>query len=213
MSADSAQGGAHGAKWELIPWLVNGRLSGAEAAAVRAHLENCAECAREYAQQRRIFEAMQPDDSIAFASEAAFQKLAARLDAVPVPAHRATIAVVRWVAAASIVTALGLAAWGGWIVEHTRASSPAAYQTLTAPALAAGGTQLRVVFAPDLTLADLERLLRSIDAYISNGPTEAGVFTLTVAPGSDSAVDVAQRLAILRADANVRFAEPVTAAP
>jgi anti-sigma factor RsiW len=213
MSADSAQGGAHGAKWELIPWLVNGRLSGAEAAAVRAHLENCAECAREYAQQRRIFEAMQPDDSIAFASEAAFQKLAARLDAVPVPAHRATIAVVRWVAAASIVTALGLAAWGGWIVEHTRASSPAAYQTLTAPALAAGGTQLRVVFAPDLTLADLERLLRSIDANISNGPTEAGVFTLTVAPGSDSAVDVAQRLAILRADANVRFAEPVTAAP
>jgi anti-sigma factor RsiW len=213
MSAESTPGAAHAAKWDLIPWLVNGRLSGAEAAALRAHMENCTECAREYAQQRRIFEAMQPDDSIAFASEAAFQKLSARLDAAPVPLRRGPVAVARWLAAASIVAALGLAAWGGWVVEHTRASSPAAYQTLTAPALAAAGTQLRVVFAPNLTLADLERLLHSIDAYISNGPTEAGVFTLTVASGSDSAVDVAQRLAILRADANVRFAEPVTAAP
>jgi anti-sigma factor RsiW len=40
--------------WELIPWLVNGRFSGEEAAAVGAHIEDCAECAREYAQQLRI---------------------------------------------------------------------------------------------------------------------------------------------------------------
>jgi anti-sigma factor RsiW len=213
MSADSEPGGAHAVVWELIPWLVNGRLSGAEAARVHAHMHNCAECAREYAQQRRIFDAMQPDDSIAFASEAAFQKLSARLDTAPAPAHRGAAAGARWLAAASIVVALGLAAWGGWIVEHTSASAPAAYRTLTAPAAAAGGTQLRVVFTPNLTLADLERLLHSIDAYISNGPTEAGVFTLSVAAGRDSAVDVAQRLAILRADANVRFAEPVTVAP
>ena len=176
-------------------------------------MQNCAECAREYAQQRCVFEAMQPDESIAFASEAAFQKLTARLDAAPAPARTETFAVARWLAAASIVAALGLAAWGGWIVEHTPAGAPAAYRTLTAPAAAAGGAQLRVVFTPNLTLAELERLLHSIDAYISNGPTDSGVFTLTVAPGRDSALEVAQRLAILRADADVRFAEPVTAAP
>jgi hypothetical protein len=213
MSSDSAPGGTHAAIWELIPWLVNGRLTGAEAARAHAHLENCAECAREYAQQRCVFEAMQPDDSIAFASEAAFQKLSARLDAAPAPTRRGTAATVPWIAAASIVAALGLAAWGGWIVEHTSAGAPAAYRTLTALAPAAGATQLRVVFTPDLTLAELERLLHSIDAHISNGPSEAGVFTLSVAAGRDSAVDVAQRLAVLRADANVRFAEPVTAAP
>jgi hypothetical protein len=214
MNADSVPGGPHGVVWELIPWLVNGRLSGEEAAPVRAHIESCAECAREYAQQLCILEAMQADDSIAFASEAAFQKLAARLDTVPTPAlPLAHTPAVRWLVAASILVALGLAAWGGWTVRQTPGAT-APYVTLTAPqASTAGGAQLRVVFSSNLTLSELERLLHSIDAYISDGPTEAGVFTLTLAPGRDSAVAVAQRLAALRADANVRFAEPVTSAP
>jgi len=217
MSADSVPGGPHGVIWELIPWLVNGRLSGEEAAPVLAHIESCAECAREYAQQLCIFEAMQADDSIAFASEAAFQKLAGRLDTLPAavlpPAHTPA---VRWLVAASIFVALGLAGWagwGGWTLRQTPGVA-APYVTLTAPqAATAGGAQLRVVFSSNLTLAELERLLRSIDAYISAGPTEAGVFTLTLSPGRDSAAAVAQRLAALRADANVRFAEPVTSAP
>jgi hypothetical protein len=79
--------------------------------------------------------------------------------------------------------------------------------------VADGEAQLRVVFTPNLTLSELESLLHSIDAYISAGPTEAGVFTLTLAPGRNSSAEVAQRLAALRADANVRFAEPVMAAP
>jgi hypothetical protein len=176
-------------------------------------MDNCAECAREYAQQLCIFDAMQADDSIAFASEAAFQKLAARLDTAPARARPQPTA--RWLAAASVIAALGLAAWGGWTLQHTTASATAApYLTLTAPAPpAAGGAQLRVVFTPNLTLSELERLLHSIDAYISDGPTEAGVFTLTLAPGGNSSAEVAERLAKLRADANVRFAEPVVAAP
>ena len=215
MTADSVPAGPHGVIWELIPWLVNGRLSGEEAAPVRAHIESCAECAREYAQQLCIFEAMQADDSIAFASEAAFQKLAARLDTAPAPVMPpAHTPAVRWLVAASILVALGFAAWGGWTVRQTPGASAAPYVTLTAPqASIAGGAQLRVVFSSNLTLSELERLLHSIDAYISDGPTEAGVFTLTLAPGRDSAVAVAQRLAALRADANVRFAEPVTSAP
>jgi hypothetical protein len=214
MSADSAPGGPHGVIWELIPWLVNGRLSGEEAAPVQAHIDSCSECAREYAQQLCIFEAMQADDSIAFASEAAFQKLAARLDTVaaPPPVHGPAL---RWLIAASILVALGLAAWGGWTVRQSGAGAPAArYVTLTTPTAAtAGGAQLRVVFTSNLTLSELERLLHSIDAYISGGPTEAGVFTLTLAPGRDSSAAVAERLAQLRADAHVRFAEPVTSAP
>jgi anti-sigma factor RsiW len=210
MSDDS---GTHSIMWELIPWFVNGRLRGAEAASVSAHIERCAECARECTEQLRIFDAMQADGSVAFASEAAFQKLAARLDAAPAPARAHPT--VRWLAAASVVAALGLAAWGGWLLERTPASATAAaYRTLTAPApVAAGGAQLRVVFTPNLTLSELERLLHSIGAYISDGPTEAGVFTLTLDPQPSSSAAVAQRLAALRADANVRFAEPVVAAP
>jgi Putative zinc-finger len=213
MSDGSPPSGTHPIVWELIPWFVNGRLSGAEAASVSAHMENCAECAREHTEQLRILDAMQADGSIAFASEAAFQKLAARLDAAPAPARAHPT--VRWLAAASVIAALGLAAWSGWLLERTPASAAtAAYRTLTAPApLAAGGAQLRVVFTPNLTLRELERLLHTIDAYISDGPTEAGVFTLTLDPERSSSAAVAQRLAALRADANVRFAEPVVGAP
>jgi hypothetical protein len=206
-------GGGHALILELIPWLVNGRLSGEEAASVNAHIEHCTECGREYVEQLRIFDAMQADDRIAFASEAAFQKLATRLDAAPERSR--THPSVRWFAAASVLAALGLAAWGAWTLQRTPATATVApYLTLTAPASVADGeAQLRVVFTPNLTLSELESLLHSIDAYISAGPTEAGVFTLTLAPGRNSSAEVAQRLAALRADANVRFAEPVMAAP
>jgi anti-sigma factor RsiW len=212
MSSDSVPGGKHAIMWELIPWLVNGRLNAEEAAAVKAHIESCAECGGEYAQQLHIFDAMQADESIAFASEASFQKLAARLDAAPIRPR--TQLPVHWLTAASIIAALGLAAWGGWFLKRAPAAAIPAYSTLTAPpAVAAGGTQLRVVFRSTLTLSELARLLHSIDAHISDGPTEAGVFTLALAPGRSSAAGVAQRLAALRADANVRFAEPVFAPP
>jgi hypothetical protein len=203
---------AHEEAWDLIPWLVNGRLSAEETMGVRAHLERCATCTGEYAEQRRVFDGMQADDSIAFASEAAFQKLAARMDAQPSGARVAVAA--RWVAATGLVAMLGLVVWGGgWILKRPP-GRPGAYLTLTAPPAAAlNGARLRVVFAPDLKLNDLERLLHSIDASISDGPTEAGVFTLTLANGRNSAAELSRRLAVLRADASVRFAEPVVTAP
>jgi putative zinc finger protein len=212
MSAESVPSRTHPIMWELIPWLVNGRLSVEEAASVSAHIAHCGECAGEYAQQLNIFEAMRADGNIAFASESAFRKLAARLDAAPAPPR--THQPVGWLAAASIVAALGLGAWGGSLLQRTPAGTSGPYLTLTAPApVLRGGARLRVVFAPELKLSELERLLHSIDASISGGPTEAGVFTLTLAPERSSSTAVAQRLSALRADANVRFAEPVAGTP
>jgi anti-sigma factor RsiW len=212
MTAHLLPGAQHEDMWELIPWLVNGRLSGESAAALSAHLDECAECAREYQDQLRIYSAMQADDSIAFASEASFQKLATRLDAAS-QFERASRK-VRSYAAAGVLAALGLAAWGAWSVHRMPASATAAYRTLTSPALVGvAGAQVRVVFTPNLTLSELARLLHSIDANITGGPTEAGVYTLGFGPSLNSSAQVAQRLALLRANDNVRFAEPVTAAP
>jgi Putative zinc-finger len=212
MTADSLRGAQHEDMWELIPWLVNGRLSGEAAAPLSAHLAHCEECTREYAEQLRIFGAMQADDSIAFASEASFQKLATRLDAAS--KLERTSSKLRSYAAASVLAALGLAAWGAWSVHRAPASTTAAYRTLTSPAQVGGaGAQVRVVFTPNLTLNELARLLHSIDANITGGPTEAGVYTLGFGPSLNSSAQVARRLALLRANDNVRFAEPVTAAP
>jgi len=212
VTADSVHSAHHEDMWELIPWLVNGRLSGDAAAPLSAHLEQCAECAREYADQQRIYSAMQADDAIAFASEASFQKLVTRLDAAPEAAR--TSPSLRSLAAACVLAALGLAAWGTWTVQRAPTSANAPYRTLTSPARVGGAdAQLRVVFAADLTLSELARLLHSIDANIIAGPTEAGVYTLGFGPSLDTPAQVARRLALLRANDNVRFAEPVAAAP
>jgi hypothetical protein len=212
MTAASVPSAPHEDMWELIPWLVNGRLSGEAAAPLAAHLEECRECAREYAEQLRIFSAMQADDSIAFAAEASFQKLATRLDAAPEIAR--TNPAVRRLAAAVVLAALGLAAWGGWSAHRVPSGAAAAYLTLTSPAPVGGaGAQLRVVFTPNLTLSELARLLHSIDANITGGPTEAGVYTLGFGPSLNSSSQVAQRLSRLRASDSVRFAEPVMTAP
>ncbi len=214
MSNESvAQRAAHDEVWDLIPWLVNGRASAEETLKAKSHLEHCAACTREFAAQRRVFDGMQADDSIAFASEASFQKLAARLDA---PAAEPRIAVAaRWVIAACFVVALGLVAWGGWMLQRPPGRGAAGvYLTLTAgPAAPINGARLRVVFTPDLTMNELQRLLHSINAHISDGPTEAGVFTLTLGGGQQSSAEVARRLAVLRAATSVRFAEPVAATP
>jgi Putative zinc-finger len=212
VNADSPATATHEEIWDLIPWLVNGRLTAAVAATVSAHLHECAECAAEYRQQQCICQAVQADDSIAFASEASFQKLAARLDAAPRTQRMG--AGLRSAVAAGVVAALGLAAFGGWSLHRAPDSLSGTYRTLTSPApVAATGAQLRVVFAPDLTLLQLAQLLRSINASITSGPTEAGVYTLGFGASLDSQAQVAQRLALLRADENVRFAEPVTSAP
>jgi Putative zinc-finger len=212
MIDESLRSAQHEDMWELIPWLVNGRLSAEAAAPLRAHLAHCEECAREYAEELRIFAAMQADDSIAFASEASFQKLATRLDAAS--KLERTSSKLRSYAAASVLAALGLAAWGAWSVHRAPASTTAAYRTLTSPALVGGaGAQVRVVFTPNLTLNELARLLHSIDANITDGPSEAGVYTLGFGPSLNSSAQFARRLTLLRANDNVRFAEPVTGAP
>ena len=161
---------------------------------------------------------MQADDSIAFASEAAFQKLAARLDAAA-GAGASAAAGPRGALGQRrqyLVALRASAAWGALAgAAGAFGAGAGRYVTLTTPSAAtAGGAQVRVVFAPNLTLSELERLLHSIDAYISDGPTEAGVFTLTLSrrgatlrrrsPGASPQ---------LRADANVRFAEPVGTRP
>jgi anti-sigma factor RsiW len=212
VTSDSLENRGHEDMWELIPWLVNGRLPNEAAANVSNHIEDCAQCKLEHAEQLRIYTAMQAGDSLAFAADASFQKLAARL------AARAQIPrigrAVRWAAAASILAALGLGTWGAWSWRSTPATGAGPYLTLTTPARPAGvGSQVRVVFTPNLTLSDLTRLLHSVDAYISDGPTEAGVYTLSFAPNLNSSADTARRLAELRADENVRFAEPVVTAP
>src|SRR4029078_7875152 len=88
----------------------------------------------------------------------------------------------------------------------------ARYNVLTTPtATVMHGPVIRVVFAGDVAVDDMNRVLRAIDAQIIAGPSEGGVYTRGVAAGAPDKSGVEKAIAQLRADGRVMFAEPAVA--
>jgi hypothetical protein len=87
----------------------------------------------------------------------------------------------------------------------------APYRTATIESQRIGReAQIRVVFAPAVTMDELSRIASANRLSIVDGPSDAGVFGLALAPGSD--LSVVEALERLRADPRVRFAERASAA-
>lgn len=84
---------------------------------------------------------------------------------------------------------------------------PVRYETLTTrPAQTAGqGQTLRLLFAPQTTLEQINEALQAVDAGIVAGPTGLGVLTVRVPEGQS----IERSLTKLRANPAVRLAEPV----
>ena len=213
-----------------IPWYVNGTLDAAEASRLRAHLDACAQCRGDYEAQARLFAAMQADSTLVFAAEPSFQKLMARIGtdedagwpvagrsvpAAEMPAPKATASRrvsgggLRWLAAAAVLEGLGLG-YGAW-AWHTHVARPGpAYVTLTAadPSYR-DSPRIRIVFRSGLSVQGLGAILHGADAHIIDGPTDSNVYTLGFTGGDVRPGIVERRIAALRANADVLFAEPL----
>jgi hypothetical protein len=111
------------------------------------------------------------------------------------------------IAASLAMTAVGALAALLWN-QHERRIAPANYYTVTTTAPQPANTAIRAVFAPTVTLSELQELLDDAHLKIVSGPTEAGVYSLAMS-GSPSADWSLQRL---RGHEVVRFAESVVAA-
>ena len=200
----------HRDAWDLIPWLINGRLDAGQRAGVERHLDECAECRSELQVQCELMQAMNARPLVEAMPRASLRRLWDRIDAESLPAQTAAAAPVpararrlRWLAAAAagIVLALGLALTlgGPW-----RGSPQAEYRTVSDPGAAPAAGSIRAVFAGDLTVAELQALLQEAGLRARSGPTASGVYTLAPAPAQDPRV----ALEILRSHPGVRFAEP-----
>jgi len=205
---------SHAEVWDLIPWWINGRLAAPQRPAVEAHLRTCSECRAEVRVQQALMDNLL-QGGVEYVPSASLQKLWKRIDApAPVKADR-TASSVRWLAAAVVLQALGLAWLGNaqWSRAPTVASAmPAAeYRTLAAPAAPAPGAVIRAVFSPALTLGELQNLLALSNLKIVSGPTEAAVYSLAAATASQDPRWIENALARLRAHPGVRFAEPIVA--
>ncbi|HKS71501.1 MAG TPA: zf-HC2 domain-containing protein, partial [Ktedonobacterales bacterium] len=209
----------------LIPWLVNGSLPADAEPAVREHVATCPECRQEYEEQLRVREAMRAEGPLVFAAESSYQKLLTRMQSPqadrepraapteldsfrPMPPQRRTPPVVRWLAAAVILQtfAIGL---GAWVWHSSSATTGARYVTLaSAPPSYDSGPRARVLFRTDLSVGALQTVLQRAGAHIVDGPGDGDVYTLGFAPPPASRAALAKRIAALRADPAVLFAEP-----
>jgi hypothetical protein len=211
-----------------IPWYVNGTLTPTAAAKLGAHLSGCRLCRNEYEAQVRLFEAMQADMSLVFAAEPSFRKLMARLGAeedagivaasrpnlrTPKPAASASARplgrAVRWLTAAVVLEGLVLG-YGGWAWHAQDARPGSSYVTLSTPAASYGDSpRIRIVFRAGLSVRGLGLILHNAGAHIIDGPTDSNVYTLGFTGSDMTAGVVERRVAALRANADVLFAEPV----
>lgn len=218
MSMTDHSSAEHRETWEILPWFVNGRLDALDREKADAHLRACDACRRELAEQRRLCQAMIADSKVEHMPIAALKRFQQRLATHESTAQPATVEVTprrspahpihrRGLMAASVTVmavALGFGASALWNPAQRRAITADYYTVTTAPPYA-GKEVIRAVFAPTVTLSDLQSLLDDAHLRIVAGPTEAGVYSLAMTTPQPATWSL-QRL---RAHATVRFAEAV----
>ena len=196
---------SHEDSWLLLPWLANGRLAGAERARLEQHVRACRECTRELALQQRWRETLLAPERIDAATP------------TPAPAVRPPRVRAAWrppglAWAASFVLCVTL---GIFAMTAYRWAQPL-YVTHTTPSAATPGV-LHIAFERSVAVGDAEQLLLSAGARVVEGPDASGVFGVAPVNAAGAPDDAAsQRRALaarLRADARVRWIEPLPQRP
>lgn len=196
---------------ELLPWLVNGTLTGVERSRVERHVAECVACSQEVDSLRVVQAVVVHDDEANRQATEALARIKARLQRPePKPGAKSIGSPwrelspwVRYSMAAQLVVVAVLA--GALLYLPT----PQYYRSLGAVAKPAGPESgLVVVFSETVSQQDVRDLLLRLHARIVDGPSPVGAYTLQVAQG-----DQATALAVLRHTSSVVFAEPAPRAP
>ena len=218
---------SHADAWLMLPWLANGRLSGAERVRVEEHVHGCVQCTREVALQRRLCEVLIEPERITYAPGPSFRKLMDRIDGrkpgagaqplISAPAALAAKSSSAWrppglTWAASFVLAVGLF---GLATTTYRWSQPR-YITHTAAPAPASIAVLHVAFVPSLPISAVGEALHNAGAHLVEGPDDTGIVGVAPIVAAAGTVEGSSELhalaARLRADARVRWVEPVAGA-
>ena len=214
----------HASIWELLPWYLNDTLTEFDRKRVDLHLTACAACQEEMAIERRIHERVARNDTVEHLVTPSLRRLQERIDdlataatpraeraAPPLPprssSRRGLRRALSWqglMAASVAMLAAALVLTMTHRAQPTLAKTPPPdYYTVTTATPRPPGEAIRAVFAPTITLDELQSILALSHLKIVAGPTEAGVYSL--AP--TSTLPVTSSLTLLRRQHAVRFAE------
>jgi hypothetical protein len=199
----------------LLPWYAADRLEGAERAEIRAHLDQCAECQADMHDESALAAhiAALPASGSPFDVEHSWAAMSRQLEEeapsrsplkawierMLAPRAGAETPWLRWAVAAQfcLMLVMGGAIW--------RIEQPARYHALgSAPANHTAN--IVVIFRPETPEKDLRAILKSNDARLVDGPTEADAYLLHVPSAGRPAA-----LVKLRRQTQVVLAEPVDA--
>jgi hypothetical protein len=223
---------------ELLPWHAAGTLDSDEAAEVERALAADPELARRFALVREeLTETILLNESLGAPSARAMETLFRAIDQdrkvvrrVPSPSLGARVAqffsprMLAWTAsAAAVIVLLQAGVITGLVVqEHESAAPPVqaaasssdmpTFETASAPLVTRGlevDSYALVRFAPQASIADINKFLDDHDAAIVDGPKAGGVYRVRVAHGSLSRQRLARAVKELEADKSiVSFAAP-----
>jgi hypothetical protein len=217
---NTAPASHHEEVWLLLPWLANGRLTGAQRMQVEAHLRECEQCSREAASQRRMATLLTGPERVTYAPGPSFRKLMERIDAeatrAPVPRLRAVRRRVTaswrppglaWAATFALAVGLGLLSATAY-----RWTQPL-YATYTADTRPPAQV-LHIAFERTLPVGDVSEVLRAAGARVVEAPDSRGIFgvaPLAAAGGaaSDASPEMRTLAARLRSDPRIRWVEPL----
>ena len=204
---------SHQQAWELLPWLVNETLAPMEREGVETHLASCGECRDEAERCRALGALVRSADVAPSPHPAQLAQLMRRVDEAEQTRKRPRL--VRLLGARRVNVWWALAAQAAVLVVLLAvvfwSPAPSRFRTLSDPAPPAVVTQrqVRVVFAPTTTEAELRRALLEVRGEVVGGPSPLGAYTIAVPAGAEPLQLVLEHL---RADPHVRFAEPVAGA-
>ncbi len=196
----------HSRAFELLPWLVNGTLAGAEREAVEEHARTCIVCRRELKEQQQLHAGVRARRTADVSAEAGFDRLDREIDdAARTPRlwrkRYAAAAAPFAVAAAAGIAVLAVLLWFTPL-PHIGNDD---YATLATPP-AGDSVLLDIVFAEDTTAAEIQQLLDDIGGEIVAGPSKLGRYSVRVADNGENGSRLAQLLGALATDVRVRFA-------
>jgi anti-sigma factor RsiW len=204
----------------LIPWYVNSTLHDHERNRVDAHIVDCAACRADLTMEQQIFEGIKGAPAIEYMPAASLKRLQSRLDGLQNRSAAADASPTgqvrsrspkRGLMAASIAVmaiTISLLLADRWVQFRARQAAPS-YRTVTSSRPRAPDEVIRAVFAPTITLVEMQAILEESGLRIISGPTEAGVYSLA----AKSSRPVRSSLALLRHHSTVRFAEQTRPEP
>jgi hypothetical protein len=214
----------HAEAWALLPWLANGRVAPEDREWLEAHVQVCAECRAELASQRLVDAHVKREESAspqpaASEEQRSFNKLWARIEAsesaatlatgttgvaVPVPRSSRT---VRWLAAAVVVQAIGLAMLG-LTLNNQNPGDGFITVSKVEPRLRAPGVSL--AFAPETSMGTVNTLLTHQGLSLVGGPGDQGNYRAELSADAVASGATADSVAaVLSKDPNVTFAQPI----